>query len=882
MKKLIGVLLTAVMILEAAAVSVKGEPSAISADFRAVWVSSVLNLDYPSKPGLTKLELMAEADYIMDKAAELGLNAIIFQARPSGDALYNSLIYPWSEYLSGVQGKAPDENFDPLAYFVDGCHKRGLELHAWINPYRISHSVKKVTDVNALSEDNPARINPAWVKSYQGGLYLDPGIPECQRLIIDGIVELIQEYEIDGIHLDDYFYPGPDFDDATSYAMHGGGADRNDWRRENVNILIQGIQEVVKFLNPDIRFGISPFAIWRNQSSDPLGSETFGFESYSSIFSDSRRWVLEGWLDYVCPQIYWNIGFETADYSKVLAWWLDLCDGAGVDLYIGTAAYKEDGKDTKWNGEIVRQLTYSRQFTGVSGHVFFRFGSINGTLGQKLKEYYASDGFGSAVAPVIHDIPNPATVTMDKLTVVQPVKDVSVTGAKGYYIFGACDPNAELFVNGFPVEERTSEGFFSVYAVLNPGSNTFTFTQPNQTPVTRTITVKEASAASASTPEPVTLTEYAETTPYYATVSAETAWLYPGGTTTGGSSWTLLKGQKDKVTAVTSNNQWVKLSCGGWVEAKDVALAMDDTLRQNVLSGGVYIPGAYEDIIAWNAEAYPAVGTELTDGVLTFLFGMHTRLPDIDMPQGQGLEGTMFSSITGGYKGDTPYYAFTLRETAGIEGYYTDFSDGQFRLHIKKRRSLADGELPLSGFTIVVDAGHGDTEIGAKGPMGETLPEKTLNLSVSLLLAQRLRELGANVVLTRETDAYRSLYDRTEISRAAKPDMFVSIHSNSLVETTDATAVRGLTVWYRNSVSLPLAQAMIQRLHMTNPYTTRRQEVNQSNLYVCRPSWAPSVIIECSFMNNIHDFAWLINDNSKRTLANDIADAILDYYGNLE
>ena len=364
-------------------------------DFRAVWVCSVLNLDFPSGKGLGNAALKSEIDVIVENAAALNLNALIVQVRPSGDALYKSDLFPWSEYLSGTQGVAPADGFDPLGYWIERAHANGLELHAWINPYRVTHSTSNVTDVNALASNNPARADPSRVVMYNGALYYDPGIYENKKLVIYGVTEIIRNYDVDGIHLDDYFYPGTDFPDDATYAKYGMGIDKADWRRQNVNDVIKGIQRVVAREKRGIRFGVSPFSIWMNSSSSPLGSDTRGNESYKTMYADTRRWVQSGWLDYICPQIYWHRGFEIADYTKLLDWWAGVCEGTDVDLYIGHAAYREyesGGADGVWKGEIIGQLGLNAEKYPnlVKGSVFFRYGSLQGDLGKQIADYYSN------------------------------------------------------------------------------------------------------------------------------------------------------------------------------------------------------------------------------------------------------------------------------------------------------------------------------------------------------------------------------------------------------------------------------------------------------------------------------------------------------------
>ena len=245
-------------------------------EFRALWVSSVFNLDYPSQKGLSADELRQEADELMDLAERCGLNAIVLQVRPCSDSLYPSEIFPWSEYVSGAQGQAPDGGFDPLGYFVEQCHARGLEIHAWCNPYRVTKSASDTKEeaLSKLDESHPARQNPDLVTLYtDGNLYFDPGLPAARDVILSGMLEIIENYDVDGLHLDDYFYPGEGFNDAATFSAHSGGYDDiGDFRRDAVTRFVAELYQGVKSIRPEVRVGISPFGIWANSSQNPLGS----------------------------------------------------------------------------------------------------------------------------------------------------------------------------------------------------------------------------------------------------------------------------------------------------------------------------------------------------------------------------------------------------------------------------------------------------------------------------------------------------------------------------------------------------------------------------------------------------------------------------------
>ncbi len=368
-------------------------------EMRGVWVSSVINLDYPQQPTVSAAELKAQADEILDGAVECGFNAVFLQVRPCADALYDSDIFPWSIYLTGTQGEAPEDGFDPLAYWVKAAHQRGLELHAWLNPYRVTRAA---AEWDKLSVESPAKKHPEWVVEYQGKHYFDPANDDVRQMLIDGAVEIVEGYDVDGIHLDDYFYPGTDFPDEEAFAA-SGAADIGDWRRDNVNRLIQGMDKALHRADPDIEFGVSPAGIWASNTLNSEGSGTTStYSSYYNMYADSKKWVKEGWVDYIAPQIYWEAGHKTADFTALLDWWCDTVDGTGVDLYIGLADYKTTeakAADSPWYGgaEIARQLTACALEENVSGTIHFRYSLIKSSnaLQSVISDMY-SDKSGSA------------------------------------------------------------------------------------------------------------------------------------------------------------------------------------------------------------------------------------------------------------------------------------------------------------------------------------------------------------------------------------------------------------------------------------------------------------------------------------------------------
>lgn len=371
-----------------------GTPSA-SGEMRGVWVSSVYNLDYPSSPTTDPDKLKAEADEILDNCVKWGLNAVFLQVRPSGDALYKSDLFPWSKYLTGSVGTAPQGGFDPLGYWVEAAHKRGLELHAWINPYRITRS--KDTEWNSLPNTHPAKMNPDWVVKYSdGNYYFDPGIPEVRDLVTRGAVEIVQNYDVDGLHMDDYFYPGTDFNDAATYQKYGSSfSNIADFRRDSVNQLVAQLDTAVHNIDPDIQFGISPSGIWANKSTDPRGSDTNGSEHYVSSYADSLYWIENGLVDYIIPQIYWEIGHKLADFATLADWWNDAVAGSDVHLYIGMGAYRcADNPTGVWTttDPLFDSLAYLENKDNVGGCVFFRYGSIPAVSGMadRLTSWYST------------------------------------------------------------------------------------------------------------------------------------------------------------------------------------------------------------------------------------------------------------------------------------------------------------------------------------------------------------------------------------------------------------------------------------------------------------------------------------------------------------
>ncbi len=367
-----------------------GNQAANSDEMRAVWISTVYNIDWPSKSGLPIEKQQAEFIEMLDEFVSIGINTVFVQVRAASDAIYDSDILPWSQALTGVQGVDP--GYDPLAFMIEEAHKRNLQLHAWFNPFRASLT----QDINKLALKNPARINPNWVVIHEKQGVFDPGIPEVRKHIIDAIMEVVKKYDIDGVHMDDYFYPyGSAFADEHTYNTYNHVyANKGDWRRNNINTFVRELHEEIKREKSDLTFGISPFGIWRNQQDDPTGSLTAGNSAYDRQYVDARTWIRNGWVDYIAPQLYWNIGHKTAAYDILVEWWANEVKGTSVDLYIGHAIYRVGSNQTDWQScdTIIDQLRLNKTYEMVRGSIFFSANVLmKNTLqiSDSLREYYS-------------------------------------------------------------------------------------------------------------------------------------------------------------------------------------------------------------------------------------------------------------------------------------------------------------------------------------------------------------------------------------------------------------------------------------------------------------------------------------------------------------
>lgn len=953
-------ILTILLNLSTFAVSANTAPPK-GKDFRGLWVSTVVNIDYPIKPTTDSDILMSEALEILEYAKNTGFNAIFLQVRPTADAFYPSKYFPWSKYLTGQQGVAPSDGFNPLQFWVEEAHKRGLELHAWINPYRVTKkSAGEPSHYFAsLHSSNPAIKNPGWVvKHPDGNLYFNPGIPEVQNLIIDGVLEIVENYSVDGIHFDDYFYPDKNFNDSDAYKKYNtSGKNLDDWRRDNVNKLIAGVKDAIKKTGKtDIRFGISPFGIWANKSSNPKGSDTKGLESYYSHYADSLYWINNGLIDYIVPQIYWNIGYSIADYKKLATWWENAVKGTNVDLYIGQAAYKSNNSNisSPWYGtsEIERQLHLNQNSSIIKGSVFFTYNEM------------AKRNDLTNVVKTIFDLRDGKTPETG-VKISRPSSNIT-TSMSSFYLNGSSDPNQPLYLNGKLVENRSPKGYFGVLVPLSVGANKFTLSQAGssdtctinrkssssgdekmskveipisstfpqaqeywmpgekiklscQAPAGAKVTVnlngKTYSMKQISGPlnpsglykanysleytipsftgsprnvdlgAPVYSVDYKGTvrtqkapgsigvilegSPYFAKAAYDVVDTYNAPVSGNGAAHELYKGMVDYITGMTGS--YARLSSGQWVYKNRVDIYNDPSAQRAIVRKATYEVEKEYDILelTMTSAAAAIVSFDGDKVVLNVSAPSSAALPKLSS---DSLISEIKSSITL-FKSE---YVLTKREGQTIEGYYIEKTDTGIKLILKRKPIISNPIQPLTGITIMLDAGHGGSEPGAIGPLGLKYAEKDINLNLSVKLKAELESLGANILMTRINDSTISLADRLTASRITRPDMFISLHANSMPDNVDISKINGFSIFYREALAKQSAQIVYD--NVIRELGRNKHGVNKKNFYVTRNTWAPSFLIESAFVPNPTEFEWLINEEQQTKLAKVIANSIVEYY----
>lgn len=453
------------------------KPEQKTTEFRGVFVATINNIDWPSRPNLPVDEQKREFLKLLESFQKFNLNVVILQVRAASDAFYQSKTEPWSVFLTGKQGKPPAPFYDPLAWAIEMCHQRGMELHAWFNPFRVRNAGHYILDPKGFSSRNPQ-----FVKEYDKKFFLDPGYPEVRSHVLAVIAEVARNYDVDAILIDDYFYPypiqGKKFGDEKSFAKYGKEfypKRLKEWRRENINLLISSLHDTLRHINPGIKFGISPFGIWRNKSSDPQGSPGIkGLSSYDDLYADVRKWLVNNWIDYVIPQLYWEKGNHFGDFISMVKWWSE--NSFGKPLYIGQALYKTTTLKNGWvhPDELNNQINFLRTNDKVRGFAFYSASNIRELSASQVKAL-CDNQLNYSVA--IDDDRRKPVIAKSEVTL--PVIDTSVkTDSK--------DHIKELFISSLknqPVSERYMPDSLKTIQVtlrIAKGTRILSFQQPER------------------------------------------------------------------------------------------------------------------------------------------------------------------------------------------------------------------------------------------------------------------------------------------------------------------------------------------------------------------------------------------------------------------
>jgi uncharacterized lipoprotein YddW (UPF0748 family) len=388
-------------------------------EFRGVWVATVENIDFPSSKTLTTQQQKDEFIRLLDMHKRNGLNAVIVQIRPVADAFYPSSYEPWSEYLTGQQGKPPSPYYDPLEFMITETHKRGMEFHAWMNPYRAEFRVGK----SSIAPNHITKVHPEWFITYGNTRYFDPGNKQAQDFVVDVVRDVVRRYDVDAIHFDDYFYPyhisGREFNDTNSFKKYGNGMALGDWRRSNVDSIIVHLSHAIKEENPYCQFGISPFGVWRNSDKDPEGSETkAGVTNYDDLYADILLWLKNKWIDYVTPQLYWEISQKVVGFKVLTDWWAR--HTYGRQLYIGQGVYRAfEPKSFAWKNkkELPDQIQFLRKYPQIEGSAFFSSstfkGNPNGWSDTLRNNYYKYPAIPPPMPWIDSLKPSPPSIFVD-------------------------------------------------------------------------------------------------------------------------------------------------------------------------------------------------------------------------------------------------------------------------------------------------------------------------------------------------------------------------------------------------------------------------------------------------------------------------------------
>ncbi|HEX2899721.1 MAG TPA: family 10 glycosylhydrolase, partial [Bacteroidia bacterium] len=423
-------------------------------EFRGAWICTLANLDWPSRANMHSDLQKNEFSKILNNLESAGMNAVFVQVRPAGDAFYPSEMAPWSQYISGRQGVPPSPFYDPLEFMIDECHERNMEFHAWFNPFRaLSH-----IQFSSVAAANPINHRPDWFFNYGISKYFDPGVPEARHYLVRVIMEVVRNYDIDGIHLDDYFYPypiaGQPIPDSRSFRLYGNGfTDIKAWRRHNVDAFVEELADSIFLNNPTVKFGISPFGVWRNDDEDLRGSGTVrALSAYDELYADTRKWLKYGWVDYMVPQLYWKIGSDRAAFDVLLEWW----DKQSSDrhVYIGHAIYLlQSETKPSWAkvSEFVNQVELCRTQNQICGSAWFRCSTIMDNAG----------GISNSMRYEMYNHPAlvPSMPWIDSIPPNRPIDLKIYPQTDGIYLaWEAPEPAEDLDLPAYYVVYRFGEG----------------------------------------------------------------------------------------------------------------------------------------------------------------------------------------------------------------------------------------------------------------------------------------------------------------------------------------------------------------------------------------------------------------------------------------
>ena len=465
-------------------------------EFRGVWIATVNNIDWP-QGGMTDPEKQkTEYIRILDMHQKNGMNAMIVQVRPAADAFYPSQYEPWSEWLTGTQGQPPSPYYDPLQFMIEETHKRGMEFHAWLNPYRAVHNIAE----SSIAPNHITRVHPEWFLTYGDKKYFDPGNKQAQEFVVKVVQDIVKRYDVDAIHMDDYFYPyripGKEFPDAATYRNSGSKLSKDDWRRSNTDSIIMALGIAIKKEKKLCRFGISPFSVWRNNDKDPRGSNSkAGQTNYDDLYADILLWLKKGWIDYVTPQLYRAIGDSLVAYEKMLDWWSR--NSFGKHIYIGHGIYRSGGKEASWNNpaQLPDQIKLLRRYPNVQGSIYFSSKTFDknpqGWNDSLQNNYYKYPALLPPMRWIDNEKPWPPiverTITNDSIIQLTARPDPRNRVEIKYYVVYqyAADSHSETFGNvpkyisrfvttpeGFKLTEPLSSAHYSYrYVITAVGKN---------------------------------------------------------------------------------------------------------------------------------------------------------------------------------------------------------------------------------------------------------------------------------------------------------------------------------------------------------------------------------------------------------------------------